>query len=365
MARRMTLLAMGLTLLGAAACGQAAAPGRPLAAAAPVAVAAPAVPHPTPAPHPVTADAATKVAAQVGPFVPNELGEIPILEIHNVASPESRWEITPANLRAIVANLYASGFRPVTFRDVVERRIDIPRGFAPVVLSFDDGDPSQFQWAPGGQGTTPAANSAVGILWNFHLAHPSWAAAASFYVNQNPFGGDSAAKIKWLVAHGFEVGDHTMNHVDMSKLDAAQMLYQVGGLAAWVQNTVPGYHVSTLAYPYGFSRNMPATAWTGSINGQSYHIQGALLVAGNPAPSPYSKAWNPLAVPRIQVADPSTVQRVSDRALVWSAWEPRLLANHGAELYVSDGKPGTVTILPGEQAQLAANVPPASVVVGK
>jgi peptidoglycan/xylan/chitin deacetylase (PgdA/CDA1 family) len=359
MARWMLPLAAALSLLSAAACGS-----PPQAPAAPVrAATAAAAPRPQPAPHPATASAATSVAAQHGPFAPNELGEIPILEFHNIASPEGRWQSTPEQLRAILADLYTKGFRPVTFGEVVARAIDIPRGYAPVVLTFDDGDPSQFQWAPGGQGSTPDPNTAVGILWAFHLAHPDWPAAASFYVNRNPFGSDSAAKVAWLVAHGFEVGDHTLDHVDMTTLDAARMLQEVGGLAAWVQGAAPGYRVRTLAYPYGFSSKLPGTAWAGTIDGQSYHIRGALLVAGNPAPSPYSRAWNPLAVPRIQVADPATVTRVSDRALVWSAWEPRLLADGGALLYVSDGDPATVTIRPGEQGQLAADVPAASVVV--
>jgi peptidoglycan/xylan/chitin deacetylase (PgdA/CDA1 family) len=310
-----------------------------------------------------TAATATAVAAQTGPFVPNELGEIPILELHRVGATEGRWQITPDHLRALLADLYGKGFRPVDFRDVVARHIDIPRGYAAVVLTFDDADPSQFQWAPGGAGTTPDPSSAVGILWDFHLAHPDWGAAASFYVNKNPFGSDSAAKVAWLVAHGFEVGDHTADHVDMTKLDAAQMLEQVGGMAAWVQSAVPGYRVATLAYPYGFASHLPSTAWDGTVDGQTYHIAAALLVGAGPAPSPYSRQWSPLEVPRIQVADPSTLESRSTVQWVWAGWEPRLLANHGAALYVSDGDPGTVAVTTADRGDLATDVPPSRVVL--
>jgi peptidoglycan/xylan/chitin deacetylase (PgdA/CDA1 family) len=345
-------VAIGLML---AACGQASRPAA-MTAVAPVAV----VPAAKTA---VTAPARITVTAPSGPYAPNELGEIPILEIHRVAVPASRWQITPDDLRALLANLYASGFRPVDFRAVADRQIDLPRGFAPVVLTFDDGDPSQFQWAPGGQGTTPDPNSAVGILWQFHQTHPDWALAATFFVNRNPFGADSAAKVRWLVAHGFEIGDHTVHHVDMTKLDAAQMLQEVGGMAAWIQNAVPGYRVQTLAYPYGFAAHLPSTAWDGTIDGQSYHIRAAVLVGAQPAPSPYSRQWQPLAVPRIQVADPSTLESKSTLQWVWAGWEPQLLANHGAKLYVSDGNDATVTVPAAERAQLAPNVPAAEIVV--
>lgn len=304
-------------------------------------------------------------AVQPGPFSPNELGQVPILEIHRIGAKEGRWMLTPAHMRRLLADLYAAGFRPVTFRDVVNRHIDIPRGYAPVVLTFDDGDPSQFQWAPGGKGTTPAADSAVGILWDFHKTHPDWAAAASFYVNADPFGRDSAGKVRWLVAHGFEVGDHTLNHVDMTRLNAAQMLHQVGGMAAWIQKTVPGYHVATLAYPFGFAHHLAPTAWKGQVGGQSYTIRAALLVGAGPAPSPYSKQWRPHAVPRIQVAAPSTLVHPDSVHYVWAGWEPRLLANEGADLYVSDGDPAKITIRSGERADLAKDVPAADVVIGR
>ncbi|HVB09789.1 MAG TPA: polysaccharide deacetylase family protein [Bacillota bacterium] len=350
--------------LGLAACGTVAGPASVAVKPATAQLSpAPASASVQPAASVGTGQAATTVAAQDGPFVPNELGQVPILELHRVNTPEGRWQITPDHLRALLSNLYTSGFRPVDFRDVVNRHIDLPRGYAPVVLTFDDGDPSQFQWAPGEQGLTPSADSAVGILWNFHLAHPDWPAAATFFINHTPFGTDSAAKVSWLVAHGFEVGDHTWDHVDMTKLDSAQMLREVGGIAAWVQNAVPGYHVETLAYPYGFASRLPATAWDGTSGGQTYHIDAAVLVGANPAPSPYSKEWSPLAVPRIQVADPSTLESKGTLAWVWAGWEPRLLADNGAKLYVSDGNPAQVTIAAGEQSELAAEVPSTSVVV--
>jgi peptidoglycan/xylan/chitin deacetylase (PgdA/CDA1 family) len=357
---RRTLAVALIWAVALAACGGAARPAVPAEAPVAAAPSAPANPRTAAA---GTGVAATDVAAQVGPFVPNELGVIPILELHRVQAPEGRWQITPEHLRALLADLYAKGFRPVDFRDVVDRHIDLPRGFAPVVLTFDDGDPSQFRWAPGGEGETPAPDSAVGILWDFHLAHPDWGAAASFYVNRNPFGSDGAAKVRWLVAHGFEVGDHTLDHVDMTRLDAAGELKQVGGMAAWIQDAVPGYRVQTLAYPYGFAKNLPATAWDGTVGGQTYHIRAALLVGAGPAPSPYSRAWTPRAVPRIQVADPSTLESKSTLQWVWAGWEPRLLANHGAALYVSDGRADTVAVPAADRDQLAADVPAASVVV--
>ncbi|MBE3583437.1 MAG: polysaccharide deacetylase family protein [Limnochordaceae bacterium] len=272
-----------------------------------------------------------------GPFTPNRMGSIPILEFHRLGARMGRWQLTSAAFAQVIDDLYRHGFRPVNFVDVVTGHISLGRGYAPVVLTFDDGDPSQFSWAPGQPGR-PDPQCAVGILWQFHEQHPDWALKASFYVNAHPFGQDSAAKVRWLVAHGFEVGDHTLHHVFLNRVDAKQAEAEIGGVAAWVQTVAPGYHVQTLAYPFGaFDRQLADShVWSGVVDGQPYHIIGALLVGSGPAASPYSPQFHPYFVPRIQVVDPTLVSP-PERAWTWAAWEQRLLANPRL-LYVSAGR---------------------------
>jgi peptidoglycan/xylan/chitin deacetylase (PgdA/CDA1 family) len=352
-------------LLAAVACLAAAAAGCGTAASAPGigmpavrTAAAPAAPTPPQASASGGAEPAPAPSVPPGPFTPNQMGEIPILEFHNFFATDGRWAITIPEFRALLGNLYRHGFRPVDFRDVVNRSIDLPRGYAPVVLTFDDGDPSQFQWAPaaaGGGRRVPAADTAVGVMWRFHQSHPDWALRGSFYVNRNPWGSDSVAKVRWLVAHGFEVGDHTLDHVDLTGHTAAWVEHQVGGVAAFVQQAAPGYRVETFAYPYGEGNHLPSTAWRGVYHGQPYHIAAALLVGANPAPSPYSKQWHPLAVPRIQVVNPDQVQ-ASTLPWIWGGpkgWEAQLLA-HPNRLYASSGSPHTLAVPSADRAELSS-----------
>jgi hypothetical protein len=47
------------------------------------------------------------------------------------------------------------------------------------------------------------------------------------------------------------------------------------------------------------------TSWaiSGSANGQSYRHDAILMVSGGPAPSPFSKAFDPHRLPRIQAIE--------------------------------------------------------------
>jgi peptidoglycan/xylan/chitin deacetylase (PgdA/CDA1 family) len=57
------------------------------------------------------------------------------------------------------------------------------------------------------------------------------------------------AQIQSLAAMGYEVGDHTMTHADLTTLSAAGALAQIDGARADLANL--GITAKTLAYPYG------------------------------------------------------------------------------------------------------------------
>ena len=85
-----------------------------------------------------------------------------------------------------------------------------------MVLTFDDSTTSQLRLTADG---IPAPDCAVAILEEFAARHPDFPARATFYVTDDPFGGDPRA-LPWLARHGYEIGAHTATHQDLGSLDA-------------------------------------------------------------------------------------------------------------------------------------------------
>ena len=94
------------------------------------------------------------------------------------------------------------------------------------------------------------------------------------------------------------VGNHGHSHGHMAWQDAATQRLEMEQAGARLKAEL-GAAPELFAYPYGEGTHMPATTWNGRVGGQTYHLKAALLVGASPAPSPYSRAWKPLAVPRI------------------------------------------------------------------
>ncbi len=289
-------------------------------AQAPPATVAPAQPA-GPLSAPLTPTAAPKAPPPPVPHLVGQNGAIPILEYHAIAAQEGRWARTPAGLRADLAQLYAEGFRPVDLDQIGESPPPVPAGTHPVVLTFDDGLPSQFAWAQGGASAGPDPNSAVGILWQFHETHPDWAFAATFFVNAHPFGVDSGAKLRWLVAHGAEIGNHTYDHADLLSLDPAGRAAEIGRLQAYLARELPGYTVHSFAFPYGAVSDPNALA-RGQYQGASWNFSYLALVGAGPlgAQPPGIAADTPVEVPRIQVAAPETCPPSTQR-FIWWGWQ--------------------------------------------
>jgi peptidoglycan/xylan/chitin deacetylase (PgdA/CDA1 family) len=251
----------------------------------------------------------------------NELGLIPVLEYHQIGPKEDRWRRTPENFRADLERLYREGYYLTSLHEIISNRITIPAGKSPVALTFDDATEGQFRYLPGATPTIDPA-CAVGVLESFAKAHPDGGKAATFFVlPESAFGQMTYAKQKlaWLIANGYEVGNHTIRHDGLSTLSDAKVDHEIGGAVDLIHQFIPGYAVRTLAYPYGMVPKNKAIV--------AKHHDAAFLVGSESACSPLSQHWKPLMIPRIQAIDSEFARHFT------------FLRQNPDWRYVSDGDP--------------------------
>jgi len=271
---------------------------------------------------------------------PNELGRVMILEYHLIEEPEARWARTPANFRRDLERLWAQGYRLVGLTDYIAGRIALPAGTTPVILTFDDSSPGQLRFIERNGKADVDPSSAVGILEAFAREHPEFGLKATFYVlpgAKQPhklFGQPEheQAKLEYLVKRGFEIGNHTLWHANLSHYPEDTVRKQLAQAQERIQRHVPGYRPRTLALPMGAYPSQLEWAAKGSVNGTNYAHEAILMVAGGAAPSPFHRKFDPYHLPRIQATE-SELQ----------GWLRHFEQTPG-DRYVSDGDPTTVRV---------------------
>ena len=283
------------------------------------------------------------VAAAAGEFPPNELGRVMILEYHKIDQPEERWTRTPDNFRRDLERLWERGYRLVALNDFLDRKIAIPRGTTPVILTFDDSSPGQFKLVEKNGEWIVDPDCAVGILEAFERRHPEFGHAATFFVlpgadppnrlfNQKEL---ATRKLQYLASRGYEIGNHTLWHANLAKYPERVVRQQIATAQEWIQRHVPSYRIRTLALPMG---SYPADIrWTieGADAQNSYRHDAILMVAGGAAPSPFARTFDPYHLPRIQAVESELAR--------WLSYFDR----NPQERYVSDGNPALITVPKG------------------
>src|SRR5437667_11467179 len=78
--------------------------------------------------------------------VPNEMGRIMVLEYHLITDHNGDYARERGQFRKDLELLYNRGYRPVNMSDVLDEKLDLPRGISPVVFVFDDASPEQFRY---------------------------------------------------------------------------------------------------------------------------------------------------------------------------------------------------------------------------
>lgn len=285
----------------------------------------------------LTSLSSTAALAQATPAAPtrtpNPMGVIPVLEYHLVGDREARWSRHRDRFAQDLALLHARGYRPITVRQLVERRIDVGPGLSPVVITFDDASPGQFRYLKRGEALVVDPTSALGIWEAFAGKHPEWKGRAVFCLlpsasEGHAFFGDKGiqgqetswrlTKVRYLAEQGHELCSHTLWHANLGKMSDAGVQEQIARAQIAVDSAQTGVQMRTLALPLGvWPKNralLRGGRWTDprAKTTTRYELDAILMVAGGPSPSPFDPTFDPMAIPRVQVVG-NALEQMLDR----------------------------------------------------
>lgn len=189
---------------------------------------------------PSTTTATPTIAVAANPTPPQKKGafdkiSIPILMYHYirvVTDPNDKLgiglSVTPDKFATQLDYLNQLGYKTITFNDVLTGNIPDK----PIILTFDDGYQDFY-------------DTAVPELKKHNMTAVS-------YVIANKIGGAfmTAPEIKELSDEGFEIGSHTLNHIDLSKANTATSTTEITESKSKLE-TITGKKVVSFCYPSG------------------------------------------------------------------------------------------------------------------
>ncbi|OFW60573.1 MAG: hypothetical protein A2133_11985 [Actinobacteria bacterium RBG_16_64_13] len=279
---------------------------------------------------PMTADRARAIGA-------NELGQVLVVMYHLIDTEEGEWTRTPENFRSDIALLKAEGYYPINIRDLASGNIDLPAGKSPVVITFDDSSPGQYRILDDG---TLDPDSAVGIL-QAAVQGGGWAPRATFFClldvtpkERELFGQPDLQreKLNNLVDWGYEVGSHTISHLDLAKAATEDVVWQLAESQMTLQELIGGgYKVSSISVPFGNYPDDDSILASGEYKGSPYGYSAAVSIATRASASPFSTKFNALHIPRIRGSANYLTDAIQN------------FKDHPELRYISDGDPTTVS----------------------
>ncbi len=273
---------------------------------------------------------------------PNENGQIMVLMYHGISEQESEWVRTIENFKKDLKILYENGYRLISMNEYIDNNIDVEAGYTPLVMTFDDGLQNQFNYIDIDGIRSIDPNCAIGILEEFCSENPDFGRAATFYVyypipfRQKDYIYD---KFNFLIANGYEIGNHGYNHENLSTISVEKVQESLALNAKNTETVLKGYKVNSLALPYGASPKGENYKYvvSGEFDGYSYNNKAILKVGSNPAYSPNHIKFDFSRIPRVRASE----MKVNGTGL-YDYLE--YFEKNPDKKYISDGDSNTITI---------------------
>ena len=254
----------------------------------------------------------------------NELGKVPIMMYHGIRDlSDSDTKYTGGNVdkdgynrtvesfRRDLEFYYSKGYRMIKLSDYINGKIDVPYGYSPIIITFDDGKENNIKVTglDDNGNIVIDKNSAVGVLEEFKKKYPDYNVTAIFFVNQGLFEQPEYNEkiLKWLVDNNYEVGNHTKNHDNFSKIDSSKTQEVVGYMYDKLNSIIGDKYSRIVALPFGSPYNKSHDNYkyilNGKYNGVEYTTEAALRVGWEPEVSPFSKEFDKTFLKRCRAYD--------------------------------------------------------------
>ena len=252
----------------------------------------------------------------------NELGKVPIMMYHGIVNTTTNkytggnvdkdgYNRTSSAFAKDLERYYEKGYRIIRREDYINGIIDVELGLSPIILTFDDGNENNFKVTKKNEDGSLEfdENSAIGVLEEFKKKHPDANATATFFLNgglcnQPKYNEDI---VKWLVENGYDVGNHTISHVDFTKIGIEKTKEEVGKLYQKLDNIIPDKYVHIIALPFGSPYKKSHANYSyiieGEYNGYKYHSDAGLRVGWEPEVSPFNKEFDTSFLKRVRAYD--------------------------------------------------------------
>ena len=279
---------------------------------------------------------------------PNEAGKIMVVIFHKFVedfqpsqTDNGAFTTTIVSFRKLLETLYDKGYRLINLNDYLKGDVSVPVGCIPIVFTYDDGAAGQFNLVEKEGKLVANPKTAVGVMEDFNQLHPDFGLKGTFYVNLGletfKGKGSLSQRLKYLIDKGFEIGNHTLTHINLkNEQNTERIIREIGGEQKVMQQLVPGYHLNTFALPYGqFPKVLDRAIVKGKYKGVKYENFAIMKVAWDPMDSPWDVSFDPFSFRRVLSACMNPA--VGD--LDW--WIKNLPLK---EQYVSDGSAEVVTV---------------------
>lgn len=253
----------------------------------------------------------------------NELGNIPIMMYHGIVNKldedtlytggnvdKDGYHRTTESFIKDLEFYYSEGYRMIRLEDYVKGVIDVPLGKSPIVLTFDDGLENSIKvTGVDDNGIIIDPNCAVGILESFKKKYPDYNVTATFFVNGTLFRQPKYNEqiLNWLVDNGYDIGNHSYNHADFTKISESKSEEEIGKLYNLLDKYIKDKYINIVALPFGSpykkSHNNFKHIINSSYENVVYNTISTLQVGWEANYSPFSSNFDESFIKRIRAYD--------------------------------------------------------------